>query len=103
MEGLVIVVSILLAFGIEAWWDARQETNRRAELVEELTLDFEATRSRLSLLESRLARAAPARQRATVIGRRLVPSAITSSSISATSTGSGHLPRATTLPFTITV
>jgi len=28
LEGLVIVASILLAFGIDAWWDARQERER---------------------------------------------------------------------------
>ena len=26
VEGVVIVVSILLAFGIQAWWDERQES-----------------------------------------------------------------------------
>ena len=29
-EGAVIVVSILLAFGIDAWWEGRQE---RASLI----------------------------------------------------------------------
>ena len=42
-EGLAIVVSILLAFGIQAWWEERQE--RAVEkalltgLVEDLRLD----------------------------------------------------------------
>jgi hypothetical protein len=48
VEGLVIVASILLAFGIEAWWDGRKEAARRAEFVAALITDFEVTRERLS-------------------------------------------------------
>jgi hypothetical protein len=48
LEGLVIVASILLAFGIDAWWDGRSEAARRAELVDALIADFEVTRERLS-------------------------------------------------------
>lgn len=35
-EGLVIVVSILLAFGIDAWWDESREQRETRELVEAL-------------------------------------------------------------------
>jgi hypothetical protein len=53
IEGIVIVVSILLAFGIDAAWDARQERIRRAELIEALHLDLRTTQDRLA---SRMAR-----------------------------------------------
>jgi hypothetical protein len=33
-EGGAIVVSILLAFGIQAWWEGAQELNERLTLVE---------------------------------------------------------------------
>jgi hypothetical protein len=42
VEGVVIVVSILLAFGIEAWWDGVQEAERRQALLRGLASDFEA-------------------------------------------------------------
>lgn len=47
-EGVVIVVSILLAFGVDAWWDGFQESRRRSALVAGLVSDFDATRDRLS-------------------------------------------------------
>jgi len=33
VEGVVIVGSILLAFGIDAWWDGRQERERTLAAV----------------------------------------------------------------------
>jgi len=42
-EGAVIVISILLAFGIDAAWDQSQERAFRADLLELLRADFEAT------------------------------------------------------------
>lgn len=47
VEGLIIVLSILLAFGIDAWWDGLQESRRRHALVTGLVSDFEATRDQL--------------------------------------------------------
>jgi hypothetical protein len=46
-ESLAIVVSILLAFGIEAWWDVRQDRAREADLLSGLLADFEASRPEL--------------------------------------------------------
>lgn len=40
VEGLLIVVSILLAFGIQAWWDGRSQAERRSALLEGLAADF---------------------------------------------------------------
>ncbi len=40
VEGTVIVGSILLAFGIEAWWDGRGEAQRRSVLISGLVADF---------------------------------------------------------------
>lgn len=44
IEAVVIVGSILLAFGIDAWWDARNEAVRRLAGVEGLRSDFQAAR-----------------------------------------------------------
>jgi hypothetical protein len=44
LEGLVIVFSILLAFGVDAWWDGVLESRRRDALVSGLIADFTATR-----------------------------------------------------------
>ena len=50
--------SILLAFGIEAWWDGRQERAREDALLHGLLADFEAARpllvSRISIMERRV-------------------------------------------------
>lgn len=40
VEGVVIVVSILLAFGIEAWWDGVQEQAAEQELLASLEQDM---------------------------------------------------------------
>lgn len=61
IEGIVIVFSILLAFGIDAAWDARQERIRRAELIEALQRDLWTTGERLA---SSLARGDSLRARA---------------------------------------
>lgn len=47
VEAVLIVLSILLAFSIDAWWDARQEAGRRIELLEALRSDLTATREDL--------------------------------------------------------
>ena len=39
-EGFVIVLSILLAFGIEAWWSERGERDAEAEALQGLRDDF---------------------------------------------------------------
>ena len=43
VEGLVIVVSILLAFTIDAWWDSKQERDERASVLSALRADFSNT------------------------------------------------------------
>ena len=43
VEAVLIVVSILLAFWIDAWWDGRQQESRRIELLQALRADFSAT------------------------------------------------------------
>lgn len=42
-EGAVIVVSILLAFAVDAWWDYRQERAREVAYLRELVVDLENT------------------------------------------------------------
>jgi hypothetical protein len=46
VEGVVIVGSILLAFGIDAAWDSREEGVQSRALLEALSEDFEAARNR---------------------------------------------------------
>ena len=45
VEGVVIVGSILLAFGIDAWWDGRQAEAARQEWLVALEADFETNAS----------------------------------------------------------
>jgi len=40
-EGIAIVVSILLAFGIQAWWESRQNQAKEVEILAGLELEFE--------------------------------------------------------------
>jgi hypothetical protein len=47
IEGMVIVGSILLAFGIDAGWDARDEASRRSAVIEGLRSDFATARADL--------------------------------------------------------
>lgn len=46
VEAVVIVCSILLAFGIEAWWENRGEDERRIALLQGLASDFEVAQLR---------------------------------------------------------
>ena len=46
-EGMLIIVSILSAFSIDALWGERQEDRLRAELIRSLQQDFRKTRDRL--------------------------------------------------------
>jgi hypothetical protein len=47
VEGVVIVGSILLAFGIDAWWGEREEAFQRTAVIDGLRSDFEAARDDL--------------------------------------------------------
>lgn len=49
VEGLLIVGSILLAFGIDAWWDRRAERAKEREALEALSEDFAAADSILGI------------------------------------------------------
>ena len=46
-EGAAIVVSILLAFGIDAWWDARNDLAEEREILVGLDAEFVDLRARL--------------------------------------------------------
>lgn len=48
IEGVVIVVSILLAFGVDAWWDKAQESRRQAQLETALAGEFAQTREAIA-------------------------------------------------------
>ncbi len=44
VEGVAIVLSILLAFAIDAWWDERKERDEEREAMESLYVEFKANR-----------------------------------------------------------
>ena len=46
LESLAIVLSILLAFAIDAWWDERQDRRAEVDILEGLVAEFEAYRDR---------------------------------------------------------
>ena len=48
-DGGVIVISILLAFAIEAWWESRQEDEAAHWLIQRLVSDFEKIRADLDV------------------------------------------------------
>ena len=48
LEGVAIVVSILLAFWIDTWWEDRKEARLEAVYLLELQEDFEQNKSRLA-------------------------------------------------------
>ncbi len=47
VEGVVIVASILLAFGIEAWWDGVQDRAEEHEILLGLRVEFVDHRSKI--------------------------------------------------------
>ena len=47
LEGVVIVGSILLAFGIQAWWDGLQEREEEQEILVGLEAEFVDLQARL--------------------------------------------------------
>jgi hypothetical protein len=47
IEGLAIIVSILLAFSIDAWWDGRRDRNEEQELLVGLEIELVDLRGRL--------------------------------------------------------
>ena len=50
-EGAVIVVSILLAFGIDAWWDDAQRTREAHAMLETLSEEIRDARAEVDLDE----------------------------------------------------
>ncbi|MGD2124004.1 MAG: DUF6090 family protein [Gemmatimonadota bacterium] len=42
VEGVVIVVSILLAFALDAWWESRGQRQEEAQVLENLSSEFQA-------------------------------------------------------------
>jgi len=49
VEGMVIVVSILLAFALEAWWDARGQRQEETQILENLQVEFREAGAQLRL------------------------------------------------------
>jgi hypothetical protein len=56
-EGVAIVVSILLAFGIQAWWEERQALSLEADLLAALAEELEANQEALGADRERNAEA----------------------------------------------
>jgi hypothetical protein len=55
VEGAVIVVSVLMAFGIEAWWDRAQDRAAAEDLLVSLRTEVEFNLSQLAEAEAALA------------------------------------------------
>ena len=72
LEVTVIVGSILMAFGIEAWWGARQDGLHRAALLEDLETEVAINRD---ALETTLERQRLRVSRLTSVLRELTPEA----------------------------
>jgi hypothetical protein len=53
LEGLTIVLSILLAFAIEAWWDTNRDRKTEARLVNALQAELSTNRDRLEAILAR--------------------------------------------------
>jgi hypothetical protein len=51
-EGVLIVLSILAAFGIEAWWESRLDANQEQALLLALSEDFAESERLLSVVKS---------------------------------------------------
>ena len=51
LESVAIVLSILLAFSIDAWWDNREDQKARLVLLQRLQADFEAIKPELESVE----------------------------------------------------
>lgn len=51
-EGLVIVISVLLAFYIDAWWSSKNETRQKKSLLIALKEDFVDSREQLIQIKS---------------------------------------------------
>jgi hypothetical protein len=56
IEGLVIVVSILLALAVQAWWEGRQERRQEAAYLGALREELKETQGQLAELQQGLAR-----------------------------------------------
>lgn len=50
VEGGAIVLSILLAFAIDAWWDERKERAEEREVIESLYIEFQANREEAAVV-----------------------------------------------------
>lgn len=72
-EGIVIVLSILAAFAIDAWWDSIQQQNRARAEVASLKSEFELADRELARASAELATALEATQQ---LARRAGPNAV---------------------------
>jgi hypothetical protein len=59
LEGLTIVLSILLAFAIDAWWDTNRDRETDAPLVTALQAELSTNRDRLEAILARGERSLP--------------------------------------------
>jgi len=54
VEGVAIVISILLAFWIDTWWEEQKEARFEVAYLHELQEDFELNKSTLEIMTARL-------------------------------------------------
>ena len=53
VEGVVIVGSILLAFGLQAWWEGRQDSQLEDRYLERLATDLESDTAEIRTVVAR--------------------------------------------------
>ena len=71
-EGLLIVVSILLACGIDAWWDGQIEEQRFSTQIDQLSVQLEENRRALGTATET---GTASRAAATAVGEAIGPEA----------------------------
>lgn len=70
IEGVVIVVSILLAFAIDAWWDEQQEEEQARDQVARVVSELQAN---INILEDQIERMAAATETSRELMARIKP------------------------------
>lgn len=58
VEGVVIVGSILLAFGLQAWWEGKEEAKNERQQIAALAADFSQNIDLLTVRQARIDRSA---------------------------------------------
>src|SRR5687767_6329967 len=78
LEGLVIVISILAAFALDRWWDARMAAEEEQQVLDRLQSEFQDARTELEFYRSLQVRIRNAVERALLASGQAGPGATAS-------------------------